>query len=87
MTPREWGRNLAIGALVLWLTGCASHERDMAVYDLWAKRGQVLGDLAHLYCEQGARRERDMMEWAINRSSYPARVTIECDEPARPEPR
>jgi hypothetical protein len=66
--------------IVVGATGCVAHERDMAVYDLWAKRGQVVGDLAHVYCEQGAKRERDMMEWAINRASYPAVVTIECRE-------
>jgi hypothetical protein len=82
MRPLLW---LLVLLLAAWLLGaCVAHERDVAIYDLWAKRGQVLGDLAHLYCEQGAKRERDMMDWAIRRSSYPAAVTIECVDHPRP---
>ena len=55
-------------------------ERDATVYGLWAKRGQILGDLAHLFCEQGAEREREEMRWAIRRFSYPARVSIDCED-------
>ena len=68
--------------LLLPLGGCAatfSSERDSAAYGVWAKRGQTLGDLAHLYCEQGAERESEMMAWAIRRYSYPASVQIDCD--------
>lgn len=68
----------------LMVGGCATTatfdvERDMGLYSVWAKRGQTLGDLAHLYCEQGAPRERDIMLWAIERSSYPATVYITCE--------
>ena len=78
-------------ALML-LTGCApdfSVERDAGIYGVWAKRGQLLDDMAHLYCEQGAEREQDMMAWAMRRYSYPAKVTIECADyelPPRMQP-
>jgi len=75
-------RHLLKGSALVLLTGCMANfglERDAAASGVWAKRGQTLGDLAHLYCEQGAEREREMMAWAIRRYSYPALVTIDCE--------
>jgi hypothetical protein len=62
----------------LAVAGCASLERDVTLYGVWAKRGQRLGDLAHVYCEQGATRERLVMRWAIDRAAHPAQVSIVC---------
>lgn len=78
-----WWQRLRSVAVVVIIAGCTTMasfdvERDMGVHTLWAKRGQTLGDLAHIYCEQGGPRERETMEWAISRSSYPATVTITC---------
>jgi hypothetical protein len=72
------GPQLGLAVLLLGMTGCAALERDVGVYTVWAKRGQRLGDLAHVYCEQGAARERLVMTWAMERAAYPAQVSIAC---------
>ena len=69
---------LGVAVLVFVLGGCATQEQDLAVYGVWAKRGQALGRLAQIYCEQGSQRARSMMEWSMERTQYPARVKIAC---------
>jgi hypothetical protein len=69
--------------LVLCLTACTPNlalERDLGIYGVWAKRGQIVGDYAHVYCEQGARREREMFLWALERAAHPATVAISCEQ-------
>jgi len=86
-------RAVATGVLIVvsvsW--GCGvmgkSVERDASVYYLWAKRGQEMGDLAHVYCDQGGIQERQAFHYALDGAAVGAKVTIECPAPKKLFPR